>query len=135
MYAAAVSLRRICQGIGCALLVAAALSVAGAAPLAEAAEVSRAYLRGIQDLPLMRELTELEEAGVVFDKPAGRIVISLAEGEVSEADILDFYANTLPQLGWTLEGKATFHREGEVLRIEFEANDKPLRVRFSLSPN
>jgi hypothetical protein len=135
MCAAAVSLRRICQGIGGALLVAAALSATGAVSLAEEAQPPRAYLRGIQDLPLMRELTELEETSVVFDKPAGRIVISLAQGEVSEADVLDFYASTLPQLGWTLEGKATFHREGEVLRIEFEVDDKPLRVHFSLSPN
>lgn len=135
MYVATGLLRQICQGTGSTVLVVVAFLVIDVASLAEEAKTHHAYLRGIQDLPLMRELTELEEAGVIFDKPAGRIVISLVEGEVSEAKVLDFYANTLPQLGWTPEGKATFHREGEVLRIEFEANDKPLRVRFSLSPN
>jgi len=83
----------------------------------------------------MPALTELDEAGIVFDKPAGRIVISLAEGQVTPAEVRAFYAKTLPQLGWRPKGAGLFHREGEVLRIEFETDVSPLRVRFSLSPD
>ncbi len=101
---------------------------------AAADEASPAYLRAIDDLPLMPKLAEVEDEGVVFDKPMGRIVISLAQGEVGEAEVAAFYAATLPQLGWTPEGKTTFRREGEVLRITFEGR-APLLVRFSLSPD
>lgn len=94
----------------------------------------RAYLHGIEDLPLMPELTELEGAGIVFDKPAGRIVLSMAQGQVTTKEVLAFYADTLPQLGWRMEGANRFHREGEVLHIEFEADVSPLLVRFSLAP-
>ncbi|MCE2509434.1 MAG: hypothetical protein J4G10_00390 [Alphaproteobacteria bacterium] len=122
-------------GLALALLLATALPMASTAALAEMAEPSYTYLHGIEDLPLMPGLAEVEEAGVVFDKPAGRIVVAFAEGDVSRTEVLGFYANTLPQLGWTADGEAAFHREGEALRIEFEADGKPLLVRFSLSPN
>ncbi|MGB1547677.1 MAG: hypothetical protein ACPHIA_03990 [Alphaproteobacteria bacterium] len=124
------SLRRLGRGIVLACFLAAALPSAGSAE-----EPAYAYLHGIEDLPLMPGLTEVEEAGIVFDKPAGRIVVAFAEGEASETDVLDFYTSTLPQLGWRLENKATFQREGEVLHIEFEPSGQSLLVRFSLSPN
>ena len=95
----------------------------------------RVYLRGIEDFPLMAALHELDESGVVFDKPGGRIVLSMAQGQVTPGDVLAFYADTLPQLGWRMEKATRFTREGEVLTIEFEAGSSPTVVRFSLSPH
>ena len=37
---------------------------------------------------------------MVFDTPAGRIVEAVASGAVTRDEVLAFYAETLPQLGW-----------------------------------
>src|SRR3546814_7081615 len=56
---------------------------------------------GVEDLPLMPGLAEIADAATVFDAPQGRIVESYAAGTVAAAEIRSFYAQTLPQLGWT----------------------------------
>ena len=67
------------------------------------------------------------------DVPNGRIVESYAAGAVRRADVVRFYDETLPQLGWS--GRArTYRRDREVLRLGFEGQDGALVVRFSLSP-
>ncbi len=93
------------------------------------------FLAGFDDLPLTPGLREIKDAGVVFDKPEGRIVEAYAEGEVSAAKVRSFYAATLPQLGWRAAGPGRYRREGEVLDIGFRAAGKGLTVRFSLSPD
>lgn len=124
------------------LALVAAVALLAAAPMVRAggAPKDAAFLSGIADLPLMRELDEQEASGLVFDTPAGRIVEAFATGPVSRAEVLSFYAATLPQLGWTAEGEARFRREGEVLSLEFPDGDaaaagRALTVRFSLSPD
>ncbi len=93
------------------------------------------FLKGLDDLPLTPGLREIKDAGVVFDKPEGRIVEAYAEGRLSVAKVRSFYAATLPQLGWRAEGAGRYRREGEVLSIGFRATGKGLTVRFSLSPD
>ncbi len=92
------------------------------------------FVSGVEDLPLMAGLTEDTGAGLVFDKPSGRIVEAFATGAVNRAAVIGFYAETLPQLGWQPAGDATFAREDEILRIEISGADGALTVRFSLSP-
>ena len=91
-----------------------------------------------QDLPLMPGLEEDAQGRMVFDTAAGRIVEAYASGAVSRAQVLDFYAATLPQLGWRREGEAAFRREDEILVLEFSAGKAgsapALTVRFALSP-
>ena len=82
---------------------------------------------------------EEDAAGrMVFDTAAGRIVEAYASGAVSRAQVLDFYAATLPQLGWRREGETAFLREDEILVLEFSAGKAgpapALTVRFALSP-
>src|SRR3546814_8691143 len=72
---------------------------------------------GVEDLPLMPGLAEIADAATVFDAPQGRIVESYAAGTVAAAEIRSFYAQTLPQLGWTAvdagqAGPLEFRREG-----------------------
>lgn len=118
-------------------LFALALAAAAVAAGAGGAPPDGAFLSAIADLPLMRALEERRESGLVFDTPAGRIVEAYATGPVERAQVLAFYAETLPQLGWTPAGEARFRREGEVLTLEFPAagvGARGLTVRFSLAP-
>ena len=104
--------------------------------LAAAARDGVAFVSGIEDLPLMDGLREAEEESMVFDTVAGRIVESYASGAVTRRQVLEFYASTLPQLGWRRRGETTFQRENEILKLEFSttAANPALTVRFALSP-
>ncbi len=121
-----------------ALLAASALGAQGPAPAALAGEAAAgeaaAFMAGVADLPLMPGLTEVPDAGVVFDKPAGRIVEAYAEGAVSRAAVTAFYIRTLPNLGWRAKAEALCQREGELLRLGFLGDDGALVVRFTLQP-
>ncbi len=92
------------------------------------------FVSGVEDLPLMAGLTEDTVAGLVFDKPSGRIVEAFASGAVSRDAVIGFYAETLPQLGCRPAGDTAFAREDELLRRESSGEDGALTVRFSLSP-
>ena len=115
------------------LLAPSALGAQGPAPAALAEEAA-AFMAGVADLPLMPGLAEVPDAGVVFDKPAGRIVEAYAEGAVSRAAVTAFYISTLPNLGWRAKAEALFQREGELLRLGFMGDDGALVVRFTLQP-
>ncbi len=119
-----------------ARLLAALPLAAGAfpAPGAGAGEPT-AYVAGIDDLPLMPGLMAVPDAGVVFDKPSGRIVEAYAEGEVGRAQVAAFYTATLPQLGWRARQSNVFVREGERLSLIFLGGDGELIVRFTLEPD
>ena len=110
------------------------LGNAGLGPRTAAAEEATAYVAGIDDLPLMAGLEAVPDAGVVFDKPSGRIVEAYAEGAVSRAEVAAFYAATLPQLGWRARQSNVFQREGERLSLIFLGGDGDLVVRFTLEP-
>ena len=96
------------------------------------------FVSVVDDLPLMDGLNEGAE-GVEFTTPQGRLVEATATGTVSAKAVLDFYAETLPQLGWTaakIKGanKARFVREGETLDLSTSRKAGTLSVRFSLAP-
>lgn len=119
-------------------LLRAGLFVLALTPLAAAAAEST-FLAGVEDLPLMPGLTEVAGAATVFDAPQGRIVESYASGTVAADDVSSFYAQTLPQLGWTAAsptepGQTVFRREGERLTIEITPGAAATTVRFTLAP-
>ena len=113
---------------------------------APATLVAGEFVPGIEDLPLMAELEAIEGAGYAFDTAGGRLVEAYAGGDASEAAVIDFYARTLPELGWEAEdgpgdasedasGEALrWRREGETLAIDFVEGESPLTVRFRLAP-
>jgi len=96
---------------------------------------ANAFVAGTEDLPLMPGLAMVKDAGVVFDTPQGRIVEAYARGNTTRKAVLDFYDQTLPQLGWNLTGTAAYRREGEALRLELYQDNGGLTVRFYLAPN
>ena len=127
-------LSRRLAGLAVACLLAlSAHGAQGPAPAA-LAEEAVVFMAGVADLPLMPGLAEVPDAGVVFDKPAGRIVEAYAQGAVSRAAVTAFYISTLPNLGWRAKAEALFQREGELLRLGFMGDDGALVVRFTLQP-
>jgi hypothetical protein len=115
----------------CAAIVCAAASMA-----ADIENVG--FVSGMEDLPLTPGLVGIQEEGMVFDAPTGRIVEAYAGGTLTKEQVLGFYRETLPQLGWRLVNEKRFVREEEVLRIEFIKQEAKtpaiIKVRFSLSP-
>ena len=92
------------------------------------------FLSAYEDLPLAPGLTEAAGAGVAFDSPSGRIVEAYAHGPVKAAEVLKFYAATLPQLGWRRESDTLYRREAEVLRLDPASKGGVLTLRFAISP-
>ena len=99
-----------------------------------------AYLSLAPDIPLAPGLLEFDDGQVVFDKPEGRIVSIEAERIETQGagdGVPAFYRETLPNLGWQLNGAdnsadnvLTFQRGGETLLITMQSE----RVVFKLLP-
>jgi len=117
--------RAACSAVLSLLLVALAIR----------AEAVDGFLSIVEDLPLMSGLTEDTASGLAFDTADGRIVDAYAHGKVSQEQVVNFYGETLPQLGWKAEGATQFARSGERLRLEFTQGDSGLMVHYSLSPH
>ena len=92
------------------------------------------FIAGVEDLPLMPGLSEIADAGLVFDKPSGRIVEAFAEGAVSRQAVESFYDSTLPQLGWSPQPDRTFQRDGERLLIKVREGAEGVTVEYRLAP-
>lgn len=102
--------------------------------LLAAPALAEGFLSAYEDLPVAPGLTEAVGSGVAFDTPSGRIIEAFAHGPMKAADVLRFYAATLPQLGWTRETDTVYRREAEVLRLEPGLQGKTLTIRFAISP-
>ncbi len=127
------SMRFVCHGLAAAAIVASWL-LAGAAGRAE-----EGFLTVADDLPLIAGLVENVQAGMLYDKPSGRIVEAYASGALSAYDVVRFYASTMPELGWRRQGAVAtndlqFEREGERLTIEVRELAGGVTVRFFLAP-
>ena len=105
---------------------------------AAAADEAGGYFSQINDLPLMRGLSEVAGVGLAFDKPGGRIVEAVAEGAVSVSAVEAFYAKALPQLGWTRSPatpeRTTWRRENEQLEFDVIRGPEMLRIHLLLTP-
>lgn len=122
-------LRTLLHGLAAALLFSL-LAVPGPA----AAQSKDGYVAGIPDLPLMPGLEELPDSGLVFDKPGGRIVEAFAEGRMAPQRVIEFYDETLPQLGWQREAPGAYLREGERLKLDVSRDAGQITVHFRLFP-
>jgi hypothetical protein len=82
------------------------------------------YLSAARDIPLAPGLEETGDGSLAFDKPEGRIIRVTArdaqDASISK-DVLAFYRQTMPNLGWLetagRDAALTFKRESEMLRI------------------
>lgn len=92
------------------------------------------FLKAIEDVPLIAGMTEQAEP-VVFESDQGRVVKTVAEGQVDGARISSFYVATLPSLGWKqVADGLSFERENERLNITVRepASNRPVAVQFEL---
>lgn len=97
------------------------------------ADAASRYVPGINDLPLMDGL-EPVEGPTDFSTPSSRFVVAYAKGRAAKRAVAEFYAVTLPQLGWTRTGETAYRREAETLQLDFDDTPPMLTVRFTLSP-
>jgi len=91
----------------------------------------------IDDLPLMPGLQEDTDRALSFDTANGRIAEIAASGLVEAGVIIDYYARTLPQLGWKLNTLDRYIRGDEYLKIEVvksKGGRAQVAVYFRLSP-
>jgi hypothetical protein len=102
-------------------------------PLSLATTSAEGFFKVVNDLPLMEGLRDVPDAALLYDKPEGRIVELLARGQVSENKVREFYARTLPQLGWKRRSDV-FVREGEVLSLKILKENGELAVYLSINP-
>lgn len=99
------------------------------------AENTPAFSINIPDVPLMDGMTERHDQGFVFDAPEGRVAQSvvLYRGLTPEI-IMEFYKNTLPQLGWKARKIGVFKRGGDQLTVKIDKVDGQNAVVFDLAP-
>lgn len=93
------------------------------------------YLSAVDDLPLTQGLTEQKDKTTVFDAPVGKIVTAYATGNVKAEDVVNFYDETLPQLGWQKTASGTFHRKSQTLKIDVLGGQGggPVNVSYTVS--
>ncbi len=116
-------------------ILAFGLFLAGAATgLAPSRGLAIDYLSAANDLPLAEGLVEAKEKATIFDSPIGRIVTAYAHGNLAIAAVRDFYAASLPQLGWEETENGNWRRQGQSLKIDILGPEKgPVDVTFTLS--
>ena len=103
--------------------------------LAVPADAADQFVSVIEDLPLIDGLIENENAAVTFEAAGGRIVEAEARGNIKPFDVVQFYDNVLPQLGWIAVDTGVFERESERLELDItEDVDGGAIIRFSISP-
>lgn len=98
--------------------------------LAAAPALAAQYSSILSDLPLMPGLTEKPDSIVMFDKPEGRIAEITMTTARSQLDVLSYYREALPALGWYAENPQVWKRKGEILTLRFTGHD----VIFHLAP-
>jgi hypothetical protein len=96
--------------------------------------IAAAFFSAMEDMPLAPGLTEVPGASTLFDKANGRIVQLVATGPVARDQVLRFYADTLPQLGWRPAGATTWRREAESLTLEVRPKGRDAELRISITP-
>ena len=96
---------------------------------------SARYIDGIEDIPIFKGMTYVEDSLVLFDKSEGRYVSSEITGDYKKFEIINFYRSILPNLGWEKIGPFLFKRGDEELEIRFSENGKRTSAIFSIYPS
>lgn len=106
-----------------------------AALIAAPGHAETAYFVALDDVPLPPGFVELD-AGAGFEAEAGLIVVALAVGPATDAEVRAFYLSALPPLGWALspgEGATlTFARGRERLALSFSRDADGARLQARL---
>lgn len=99
------------------------------------ANAADAFFTDLEELPIMTGLAENQAAAVTFETANGRIIEVEASGTMKASEVMAFYGETLPQLGWTRVSDGVFERDQERLALMItDAEAGRVLVGFSLSP-
>lgn len=98
-------------------------------------KLSNKLVYGSEDIPLLEAMKEIDQLS--FDSNSSSISSSNYSFEIAEKDVKEFYATTLPQMGWQLKKQSkntlVFLRQKE--KLELEIIDKVAKFNFSSSLN
>ncbi len=93
------------------------------------------FFHALNDVPVMTGLRELPDESVNFDKPEGRIINATAVSDhLKPETIRNFYAQTLPQLGWQPEKEGSFMRDRERLKLIIDVKEGVSIAHFQVEP-
>ena len=98
------------------LVVLASFAVAVFCSLTPAKAEQSQQHSWVGDVPIMSDLSVEPALGFAFDSPNGRIVMIFASSKAKAADILGFYNDSLPAMGW-VGGDGAWRRGLETLVI------------------
>ncbi len=91
------------------------------------------FLTNTSDIPLIKGMKISTTEQMDFDTPTGQ-VLSL-DGFIKNKtgdEVLLFYDNILPQMGWKKIEKGSFVRQNDTLNIVILKNKKPAKIRFEI---
>ena len=95
-----------------------------------------AFVEGLEDIPLPEGLNQIENGNLNFGNEEIRLIEAyLTSSDLKFEQVISFYKETLPQMGWQIKkqrkNKILFEREGETLEISKESL-APLIVRLTV---
>ena len=100
------------------------------------------FLSILPEIPLPAGFVEYSEEGLVFDKAEGRIADAVASGSATPEAVKEFYAETLPSLGWQVFGDSAWQRGAERLTLQIlggqilgDETSGEVQIRFLLRPH
>lgn len=93
-----------------------------------------AFVEGLEDFPVPEGLDQIENANLNFGNEDIRLVEAyMTSNSLNFQQIVNFYEETLPQLGWKLNKKSAsniiFDRENETVTISKESSN-PLVINL-----
>ena len=98
------------------LVVLAGFAMVAFASLTPAKAAQSQQHSWVGDVPIMADLSVEPALGFAFDSPNGRIVMIFASSTAKAADVVRFYNDSLPAIGW-VGGDGTWRRGPETLVI------------------
>lgn len=95
------------------------------------------FIEGLEDVPVMEGLKQLPHDNISFGNEESRLVeVILTGNKISFGKVQRFYIDTLPQMGWSFEGKSggslLFYRDRESLKI-IKESVQPLTIRITVT--
>lgn len=92
-----------------------------------------AFMPGTQDIPLMEGLRVDVSDDMNFDTPEGQVITFDAQSKhKTGTQIIDYYRDTLPRMGWTETETNHFVREKDFITLTVIRVRKPGVVRFEI---
>ncbi len=95
---------------------------------------AQSFLNGIEDIPLFKEMRNIDNSLILFDKIDGRYVSTEIRGDYESKEVLNFYDKILPNLGWEKIDSLKYQRSSEILEIIPQKLDNEQSFIFSIFP-